>query len=210
MSCDIISGSIADSTSLNQFTYVNGNPISFVDPFGMSAERVGSSDRNTSWAGAAYLERVSTETINETFDLSLGTGIVQVSHVQTFTTTKTNGTEGKWFGAYSYSELLLDTKETSVGVGIDFLYLIGLDINVKWLGLEASASLNIDNMSLSVDIDLNLAGYSTAGIGIINTSSNGDEINDVFSIDGNTAALLSVVVFILTGVYEGVEPVPAY
>ncbi len=39
MNADILDGSIADSTTLNLYTYVNGNPISYVDPFGMSAER---------------------------------------------------------------------------------------------------------------------------------------------------------------------------
>ena len=34
-------GTISDSRTLNQYAYANGNPISYVDPFGTSAELLG-------------------------------------------------------------------------------------------------------------------------------------------------------------------------
>ena len=36
INADIIPGEISDSTSLNRYSYVNGNPVSYVDPLGLS------------------------------------------------------------------------------------------------------------------------------------------------------------------------------
>ena len=39
INADIISGDISNAITLNRFAYANGNPVSFVDPFGLSPER---------------------------------------------------------------------------------------------------------------------------------------------------------------------------
>ena len=39
INADIIPGEISNAITLNRFAYANGNPVSNVDPFGLSAER---------------------------------------------------------------------------------------------------------------------------------------------------------------------------
>ena len=37
VNADILHGKISDSTSINRYSYANGNPVSFIDPFGLSS-----------------------------------------------------------------------------------------------------------------------------------------------------------------------------
>ena len=41
INADIVAGEISNAITLNRFAYANGNPVSYVDPFGLSAERAG-------------------------------------------------------------------------------------------------------------------------------------------------------------------------
>ena len=38
INADVVAGEISNAITLNRFAYANGNPVSYVDPFGLSAE----------------------------------------------------------------------------------------------------------------------------------------------------------------------------
>ena len=39
INADIVAGAISNAVTLNRFAFANGNPVSFVDPFGLRAMR---------------------------------------------------------------------------------------------------------------------------------------------------------------------------
>lgn len=52
---DIVAGNLSNAITLNRFAYANGNPVSFVDPFGLEAARVSTTKDDNGW----YTEELS-------------------------------------------------------------------------------------------------------------------------------------------------------
>ena len=190
---DIIAGKISNAVTLNRYAYANGNPVSNIDPFGLSAER----GSNHNWYGAAYLEQYSVETIKSKDLLSI-LGLIRVSYTQTVTTTKTHGTQGDWFGAYAYKDISSD--DISYGIGIDLFYVLGLDVNVKLLGLEVQGSLHFDSTDVYINGEINLLTDTKVAVGITQQIDDVTQVNHKYSIEGNTLLVASVVSVIAFGI----------
>ena len=72
LNADILHGDISDSTSLNRYSFVNGNPVSFVDPFGLSKDEDRGNEKNNSNVKSYYAIYV--------VDYDIGPGLPIVGH----------------------------------------------------------------------------------------------------------------------------------
>ena len=77
VNADIVAGAISNAITLNRFAYANGNPVSFVDPFGLSAEHGGLSEDQYQ-IFVALLDELIHTSISQTF--SYQTDIYSISY----------------------------------------------------------------------------------------------------------------------------------
>ncbi len=83
VNADIVAGQISNAVTLNRFAYANGNPVSFVDPFGLSADTRSNNDTPTSGYYTAVLVT----------RLTKGEGIPYLGHTQLYFVNE----NGKWY-----------------------------------------------------------------------------------------------------------------
>ena len=192
INADILHGTISDSTSLNRYSYVNGNPVSIVDPFGLSATP-GISD---------YMK--------EEIEKILGsvTGIVQLNEAQLAilnlfvnidSSYSLKGSItfdlGKFYGFDASYELEAQKGSSEIAVDINKLLKCGASKNFKefldssellQLELELTENFSLDNyttykVSNSVTIDaLKHSVEYTLSVGLEYEDEHGNSISGTF------------------------------
>lgn len=154
--------------------------------------------KGSNMIGAANYEKITDTTIDEYFDISLGSGLVRVSHTQKVTRMVIHGEEGKGIGAYIYTDLNIDSIEDEVGVGLTFLDTWGIELYVKNTGIGAKFSANTDDFGASMNLDISLFDDVTASVGFVRKFDDGD-VEDSYEIRGNFWAVLCVLYALFTG-----------
>lgn len=179
INADIIAGKISNAVTLNRYAYANGNPVSNVDPFGLSVER-GEISRED--------YEIFVEFMKQLFSISLSQNIGEIRFEGLYATLYQSINANFGCGPIDISSLLsgqielLQSLDFSQGsftqrIGTDILY--GYDYSIKIDDVNSFvASITLDrDFSLSAEYtvtsnyDYDISLSTTTGVSIRNRNT---------------------------------------
>ena len=75
INADVVAGKLSSAITLNRYAYANGNPVSFVDPFGLSSERENDTETDNTIDRIYYINSYMESTNNALYKLLQSWGI---------------------------------------------------------------------------------------------------------------------------------------
>ena len=174
INADIVAGSISNAVTLNRFAYANGNPVSFVDPFGLTAD-----SRGNQGYSSDYYNRAQTldEKLNHPEGPSEMEAAYMAEHIYNATKEDYNDYLGEEFGGW----VLIDIKQHGLGLkmgvyaktinGVTNYCIVYAGTNMDYTDDEADESIWINVADSIVDWGNNIlqpAGLSIDMWGAIN------------------------------------------
>ena len=146
INADIIPGKLSNAITLNRFAYANGNPVSFVDPFGLSAERGDKEVENT----VNYIQAV----LVSNFDAN-NRGLPFLGHTQLYFL----GDNDKWYMTDFFPEDFDDVKAKKNSAIIHWMEDVASPLNKS----NSNYVVLTGNFNDSVELALKYAGKDPNG-----------------------------------------------
>ncbi len=153
VNADIVAGQLSNAITLNRFAYANGNPVSFVDPFGLSPERGTSSNNSTE--------------LSPTIQLQLQKFLDEYYVGKTTAEALINEDILKAFYEYMRNGILNEPRPNNIGKGT---WAKQVDADLKWvddvLGANSKIAKAVDALgTIGVIIDVGVGVYENVQSG---------------------------------------------